>query len=400
MSSTQEEDALAVMRFKAMREVEIPLFEHGISTHPTPSSVDQTCVDEAKNRLKSDEIHEAASAVFSSQLLGKIFRPIYNHDDNAAEVRKYMLPWLIPPVIWLRAFGDDIPTWLREESESSCIRPVLMGGTTPKPDYMVGSSAFSWTPSQMRALRTLPDCIRKFTLRTAFPFLICDFMEYEDRYNTANVHSCAIALSSILELYKAASEATGEDLVTPLNGKILVYSILYNAGGLWIRGHSVQLGSTGEHYFTFVEIEFLSYLQRSQSWNFVKYLYQDFSLIHMERIRYALSRLPVPPRPDPFLIKEQDHDSAVLEATEECTSSVAYDDDDVGFDQQDSGRKRSASEAGLDESPETLRVRHWTEHGSWPSPTTAELLSQALFEKRKKTSDMKEQLIMNNIQVE
>ena len=225
---------------------------------------------------------------------------------NEARLCRDITPWVVPSAEHSYWNGDITLDYLVDEVQAEWIGCAPMGSTRPKPDLTVGLSPDDFSEEETRKLDNFSSLERPsfFTPSLCYPFLTVEAKTGEEGLNKAdrqNVHSAGIALNAILELQKAAFEATAPERVQDLFRKPLVFSVSHNGRQANLYAHFAVPSSTvtGAYTIQRSEIDMISFFKRDgadrfKPYNFTLNVYKTVGQEHRKLIKDALAALPVP----------------------------------------------------------------------------------------------------------
>lgn len=268
----------------------------------------------------SDELGESAKQLCENFLKGSRVPshfPGYSPDQvpavlqraqNLNEARLYrdITPWVVPSAEHSYRNGEITHDYLVDEVQAEWIRCAPMGSTRPKPDLTIGLSPDDFDEEETRKLESYSSLDRPSfaTPSLCYPFLMVEAKTGEEGLNKAdrqNAHSAGIAVNAILELQRAAFEATAPERVEELFRKPLVFSVSHNGRLATLYAHFAVPSKTvtGAYTIQRSEIDVISLFKRNgvdryKPYNFALNVYQTVGQEHRKRIKDALAALPVP----------------------------------------------------------------------------------------------------------
>ncbi len=224
---------------------------------------------------------------------------------NEARLSRDVMPWLVPSAEHSYWNGEITLGYLVDEVQADWSGCAPMGSTRPKPDLTIGISPDDFDEGETRKLKCFSSLERPcfVTPNLCYPFFMVEVKTGEEGLNKAdrqNAHSAGIAINAIIELQKAAFEATAPDRVKELFGKPLVFSVSLNGRHAVLYAHFAVLNpETGAYTIQCSEIDVISLFKRSgadrfKPYNFTLNVYQIVGQEHRTRIKEALAALPAP----------------------------------------------------------------------------------------------------------
>lgn len=220
------------------------------------------------------------------------------HNGSKASIMRDISPLLVPSIRDLYSYGEDYLESMIDHINVewySCI-PILYR-QVPQPDYCVGCGATVFTKEQRQKLEPLiggwkgtPFLVSS---KMYFPYLTVEvvggneLLQVADRLNS---HSAGIAISQVVELYRAVSRQD------ELNRKILVFSVSHNQRCVRIYGHYPVIEGDESlvyrHTVAMLDISSKNCKDKWKAYRFTRNLYDIFGPIHIERLRSAVDQLP------------------------------------------------------------------------------------------------------------
>ncbi|KAL9029276.1 MAG: hypothetical protein Q9180_007048 [Flavoplaca navasiana] len=225
---------------------------------------------------------------------------------NEARLCRDITPWVVPSAEHSYWNGDITLDYLVDEVQAEWIGCAPMGSTRPKPDLTIGLSPDDFSEEETRKLENFSSLERPsfFTPSLCYPFLMVEAKTGEEGLNKAhrqNAHSAGIAVNAILELQKAAFEATAPQRVEELFRKPLVFSVSHNGMQANLYAHFAVPSNTvvGAYTIQRSEIDVISFFKRNgvdrfKPYNFTLSVYETVGQEHRKLIKDALAALPVP----------------------------------------------------------------------------------------------------------
>ncbi|KAL8905171.1 MAG: hypothetical protein Q9207_002798 [Kuettlingeria erythrocarpa] len=227
-------------------------------------------------------------------------------DLNEARLCRDVMPWVAPSAEHSYWNEEITLGYLVDEVQADWSGCAPMGSTRPKPDLTIGISPDDFDEGETRKLKCFSSPERPcfVTPNLCYPFFMVEAKTGEEGLNKAdrqNAHSAGIAVNAIIELQKAAFEATAPDRVQELFGKPLVFSVSLNGRHVVLYAHFAVLNpdQTGAYTIQRSEIDVISLFKRSgadrfKPYNFTLNVYQTVGQEHRTRIKEALAALPAP----------------------------------------------------------------------------------------------------------
>ncbi|TKA75573.1 hypothetical protein B0A55_07932, partial [Friedmanniomyces simplex] len=308
------------------------------------------------------------------------------HVLNEARLQRDVTPWLVPSAEHLYFSGCADLGYIGEEIQAEWKRCEPMGGSRPKPDFVVGLQRSAFEDEELSKLENYATPQRPFlfTPNLSFPFLVCEAKTGQigiDQADSQNIHSASIAVRAVLRLYSAAYGRDHEK-TQGLLGRILVFSVSHNNRLVNLYGHYAVAsnskdgkdGSTeGLEYFRY-DIAMFSLTMydgkdRYKAYNFIRNVYDDFALEHLRRIQDAVAQLPSPEKRTGLSF---------------ATSDLAVNDDGS---QQDSELMSSQHDSGFKTPGEPASVSLRQENRKIREP-----MDRLLFQLQKQREESKEEL--------
>ncbi|TKA72809.1 hypothetical protein B0A55_09527 [Friedmanniomyces simplex] len=228
------------------------------------------------------------------------------HVLNEARLQRDVTPWLVPSAEHLYFSGCAELGYIGEEIQAEWKRCEPMGGSRPKPDFVVGLQRSAFEDEELCKLENYATPQRPFlfTPNLSFPFLVCEAKTGQigiDQADSQNIHSASIAVRAVLRLYSAAYGRDHEK-TQGLLGRILVFSVSHNNRLVNLYGHYAVASNSkdgkdgtteGLEYFRY-DIAMFSLTMydgrdRYKAYNFIRNVYDDFALEHLRRIQDAVA---------------------------------------------------------------------------------------------------------------
>ena len=259
---------------------------------------------------------------------------------NKARVMKDITPWIVPSPEFLYAHHGILHLrHLTEEINAEWTKCICLAGPRPKPDYAIGFMSSAFTDNEVMKLKsyTALDRATLFTENLYFPFLLCEVKCSENGLSIAdrqNAHSASIAVNTIIQLYRAASQAyelrqENQALPRPeeLHKKTLAFSISHNHEQVKIYGHYALIDGNKttfhRHLVHSFCLEAKSGSEKATAYKFTRETYNTFVPPHLERIRSLIALLPEPePEPFPSISSNADNESDLSSSQDIAVSAL------------------------------------------------------------------------------
>ena len=286
-------------------------------THPSDRL---TRMQEHHIFMKASALMKLASKNLCTELLGGDREPIgfpvfpaarvldvlaQVENANEGRIQRDVLPCVVPSAENLRFWGVLGLESIAEEISALWTRCATMGSTIPKPVYVAGLSQEAFSSDELDSLRNYTTFTTPFmfTPHLCFPFLICETKSGDEGMNEGhrqNLHSAAIAVRAIFELYWAAY-GKSDRRVKELYGQVLVFTIAHNHEIVYIYGHFAVLSAETPETLAFhrcqitvLSLTALDGKDLNKPQNFVRNVYDKFAPEHLKRIKEAAKKLPSP----------------------------------------------------------------------------------------------------------
>ncbi|KAL8711951.1 MAG: hypothetical protein Q9220_003647 [cf. Caloplaca sp. 1 TL-2023] len=223
---------------------------------------------------------------------------------NEARLNRDVTPWVAPSAEHSYLNGEITHDYLVDDIQATWIRSETMGSTRPKPDLTVGLSPNNFDKEETKKLESYSSPQRPsfVTPDLCFPFFMVEAKTGEEGLSKAdrqNVHSAGIAVAAIVELHKAAYEATAPKRVAELFQKPLVFSVSHNNRLAILYAHFAVPSDTVQSGYAIkrCEIDMISFFKRDgvdryKPYNFTLNVYQTIGQEHQKMIKEALAALP------------------------------------------------------------------------------------------------------------
>ncbi|KAL9052557.1 MAG: hypothetical protein Q9162_005305 [Coniocarpon cinnabarinum] len=377
------------------------LAEHGIHSEEPPflqSESRNFCEELLQQRFPTVRYASIPHDKFEDMLARVLFL-------NETRVQRDITPWVAPSPEILRFWGEAGIDGLGEELNTQWSRCYqTMGSTCPKPDLTVGLMPSVFSSDELKTLQNnaSPHCPCYTTPNLCFPFLTCEVKSSQeglDKADGQNLHSAAISVRAIFQLYERAYGWRSSEMLKDLDGCTLAFSISHDAHRIHLYSHFAVCGeatSVSElHYYRY-SIELLSLKirggrDRLVAYNFVRNVYERFVPHHLSRIRGAVA----------VLSRSRSRSLVPSEASELGAEDVEWQDQsDASSSEGDRGRKhvrRQQSGAAI----ATMRTQmsqlmeqltQQREEMAQQREDNAKQLAQQREESTKQTSQLMEQL--------
>ncbi|KAH7157742.1 hypothetical protein B0J13DRAFT_434754 [Dactylonectria estremocensis] len=242
-------------------------------------------------------IFKEASLFDESIQMGKN-KPVVDQDPDR--------PWILLPTV-KRLAADDKRLWALIESYNepwtSCIP---LAGLFPQPAYAVGFKQDVFTSEELARLSALfgdpvtgQPSIVLASHNMFFSFLTCEVRTTDPWLNMAdrqNVHSAAISIGGIVELFRAAGRAH------EIDREILAFSVSHDQTVMRIYGHYPVITDEKTAYHRYPIYAFTISPQctknRWSAYQFTMNMYDTWMPHHLAKLRRAINQLPLPPNAD------------------------------------------------------------------------------------------------------
>ncbi|KAL9049220.1 MAG: hypothetical protein Q9162_007328 [Coniocarpon cinnabarinum] len=262
---------------------------------------------------------------------------------NETRLQRDITPWVAPSPEILRLWGEAGIDGLGEELNVEWNRCQTMGGTHPKPDLTVGLMPSAFLPDELKTLQNYasPYCPCYVTPNLCFPFFTCEAKSSQvglDKADSQNLHSAAISVRAIFQLYERAYGWRSSKMLKDLDGHTLAFSISHDAHRIHMYSHSAVCGEATTvaelHYYRYsiglVDLRMRGGRDRLAAYNFVRNVYEHFAPRHLSRIRGAVT-----------MLAQSRSRSLVPSAASESGAEdfESQDQSDAGSSEGDRGRK-------------------------------------------------------------
>ncbi|KAL9051656.1 MAG: hypothetical protein Q9162_005865 [Coniocarpon cinnabarinum] len=223
---------------------------------------------------------------------------------NETRLQRDITPWVAPSPEILRLWGEVGLDGLGEELNTEWSRCQTMGGTRPKPDLTVGLMPSAFSQDELKTLQNYasPYYPCYVTPNLCFPFLTCEAKSSQvglDKADGQNLHSAAISVRAIFQLYERAYGWQSSEMLQDLDSHTLAFSISHDAHRIHLYSHYAVCGeatSVSElHYYRY-SVGLLDLKMRGGrdclvAYNIVRNVYERFAPQHLSRIRGAVAAL-------------------------------------------------------------------------------------------------------------
>jgi hypothetical protein len=237
--------------------------------------------------------------------------------ENEARVQRDITPLLVPCASLLYLHDRILPCrHLSANIQSEWTRVKPLAGPLPVPDYVVGLKRATFTHNEILALHYYSASNKPAMFRDGlyFPFLVCEVrinrllnIRFTDNClkvkrgenglsiaERQSMHVASVAMNAIMELFKDRAVSQ----VKELDGEILVFSISHDHETVRIYGHYPRIQGDQIHLHRHLIRGFLLRDQDGKekwtTYHLVRKMYDHFAPIHLNRIRGAIAKLPVP----------------------------------------------------------------------------------------------------------
>ncbi|KAL8880555.1 MAG: hypothetical protein Q9198_002064 [Flavoplaca austrocitrina] len=205
------------------------LARYGISMDLS-SELEKSAKERCEGFVEGDRVPSHCPGYSVDQLPAALQRA---QNLNEARLCRDITPWVVPSAEHSYWNGDITLDYLVDEVQAEWTGCAPMGSTRPKPDLTIGLSPDDFSEEETRKLESFSSMERPsfFTPSLCYPFLMVEAKTGEEGLNKAhrqNAHSAGIAVNAIIELQKAAFEATLSNRVEELFRKPLVFSVSHN----------------------------------------------------------------------------------------------------------------------------------------------------------------------------
>nr|POF00354.1 hypothetical protein CFP56_77328 [Quercus suber] len=267
----------------------------GVSLRKSPDGIKQECKVLCKDLLNSDQITPEQSR-FSEHVFESTCRR--SEGRNEAKVVQDVSRLIVPSVEKFAVFGAAHLDKLVESVNEGWNKSVPITGTRPQPDYAVGFGRGAFTQKQLNLMQPMvgDPFDQSYFMATNymyFPFLTCEAkcgaaaLDVADRQNA---HSTAIAVRSVVELFRAVRREK------ELHQEILAFSISHDHCSVRIYGYYAEFEGAETKYYrhTIHKFDFTA-LDGKEKWTaykFTKNLYDRWMPVHFKRICSAIDQIP------------------------------------------------------------------------------------------------------------
>ena len=286
------------------------------------------CVDLQRITYKTIE-----PTIFPTGIIRKVIH--FCRNRNEAIVNRDITPIIIPSITSLYFGGDSDLEHVVDEVNADWYSQCVLIGPQLRPDLAIGlfPSAFSEHEIEKLKRYTSVNNWTHVTLQMLFPFLMCEVKcgrEGLDIADRQNMHSCSVAVRSLLRIVQEADKYRSEEKLVSLNGQVLVFSISHDQQDARLYGHYATVQGEKWTYYRYRIRKFD--ITDSNSLlaihNFVRNLLKSYLPGHVQRLKDALGALPDPNKP---LESNGLHSSSGLSLT---TSGISLNDDSSQQDSQ------------------------------------------------------------------
>ena len=266
-----------------------------IFTYDSKAGISDQDEDFCQRLLSSHQVLPS-DTVFEDKYFAEFQRLI--SDRSEASIFMQLSPLVFPSVVDLYVRGRRTLKDLIQGNNDMWTRSIPFYGPRPQPDHTVGYRVTSFNHAQLRKLGIQQSATTYYAARDDiyFPFLTCEIKGSQQSLDIAdlqNMHSMAVAVRGVVELYKQVQRQD------ELHRRILAFSVSHDHRNVYIYGHYADKNEKNSNDIAYYrhkikEIRLSDPKDRWTAYEFVCNVYEHFAPPHLERLKGIIDQLSDP----------------------------------------------------------------------------------------------------------